>query len=220
MLPAAIATPKRYQARGFVQVSYSRRGRGTATGSSGAGRTHADSEPNLLCDIESDVIATSVVGSANELRVGVAIRRAVTPESSQKGPLPVNKRAGTVHCQRKRRVTGIQPVRKIAADQQTQTNLAWALAEAVKPHLSIVERHHVYMAIGVGEMFMAIHWLITSAATNQILLPGELVQRCGTWLDSYGGHSQQQHLRGLVEYVLAPLCVPESFASYGDRAPK
>jgi hypothetical protein len=162
-----------------------------------------------------------MVSSPNEVRVGVAIRRAATAESSQKEPLPVKTRAGTVHCQRKRRITGrIQPVRTIAADRQTETNLAWALAEAVKPHLSIVERHHVYMAIGVGEMFLALHRLITSAATNQIVLPGELVQRCATWLDAYGGHSQQQHLRGLVKHVLAPLCVRESFASYGDRAPK
>jgi hypothetical protein len=91
--------------------------------------------------------------------------------------------------------------------------LAWVLAEAVKPHLSIVERNDVYVAIGVGETFTAIHWLITSAATNQIVLPGELVQRCGTWLDAYVGHSQHQYLRELVTNVLAPLCVRESFAS-------
>jgi hypothetical protein len=63
MLPAAIATSTRYRARGFVQVSFSRRGPATATGSSGAGSTHADSEPNLLCDIDSDVIPMAVVGS-------------------------------------------------------------------------------------------------------------------------------------------------------------
>lgn len=68
------------------------------------------------------------------------------------------------------------------ADREAQTDLAWLLAEAVKPHLSIVERNHVYVAILIGEMFVAIHWLITSAARNQVVLPGELVQRCGTWV--------------------------------------
>jgi hypothetical protein len=111
----------------------------------------------------------------------------------------------------------IQPVGTIAADRGGQADLAWSLAEAVKSHLSIVERNHVYVAIGIDETFTAIHRLITSAATNQIVLPDELVQRCGTWLDAYVGHSQQQHLRGLVEYVLAPLSARESFASYGPQ---
>jgi hypothetical protein len=36
-----------------------------------------------------------------------------------------------------------------------ETALAWALAEAVKPHLSAIERNHVFMAIGAGETFAA-----------------------------------------------------------------
>jgi hypothetical protein len=133
----------------------------------------------------------------------------------------MNGTASIPRDRRKLRVTGhIQPVRTIAADRGAQANLAWAIAEAVKSHLSIVERNDVYVAIGVGETFTAIHRLITSAATNQIVLPGELVQRCGTWLDAYVDHSEQQHLRGLVEYVLAPLSARDSFASHGDSAPK
>jgi hypothetical protein len=160
----------------------------------------------------------SVVGS-NEVCVGVAIRRVASGESSQRGPLPVNGTTGTTRDQPKRRVTGhIQPVRKIAADRKAETNLAWALAEGVKPQLSIVERNHVYVVIGIGETFMAIHWLITSAARKQIVLPGELVQRCATWLDAYVGHSQQQYLRGLVTNVLAPLCGRDNFASYSAGA--
>lgn len=132
--------------------------------------------------------------------------------------MPVNGTARTARGQRKRRVTGrIQPVQTMA-DLEAQTDLAWLLAEAVKPHLSNVERNHVYVAIGIGELFVAIHWLITSAARNQVVLPGELVQRCGTWLDAYVGHSQQQYLRGLVKNVLAPRCVRDGFASSGDRA--
>ena len=114
----------------------------------------------------------------------------------------------------------VAPVPHAWPTHEFVADLAWSLAEAVKPHLSIFERNHVYMAIGIDETFTAIHRLITSAATNQIALPGELVQRCGTWLDAFVDHSQQQHLRRLVEDVLAPLSARDSFASYGDSATK
>jgi hypothetical protein len=114
----------------------------------------------------------------------------------------------------------VAPVPRAWPTHEFVADLAWSLAGAVKPHLSIVERNHVYVAIGIDETFTAIHRLITSAATNQIALPGELVQRCGTWLDAFADHSQQQHLRRLVEDVLAPLSARDSFASYGDSAPK
>ena len=45
-----------------------------------------------------------------------------------------------------------------------ETALAWALAEAVKPHLSAIERNHVFMAIGAGETFAAIRGLVMSLA--------------------------------------------------------
>ncbi len=38
-----------------------------------------------------------------------------------------------------------------------EISLAWALAEAARPHLSNVERNDVHVAIGVGETFAAIH---------------------------------------------------------------
>ena len=135
--------------------------------------------------------------------------------------MPVNGTTSTPRDRRKRRITGhTQLVRTIAADRGAEANLAWALAEAVKPRLSIAELNHVYVTIGTGETFTAIHWLIRSAARNRVVLPGELLQRCGTWLDAYVGHSEQRQLRGLLKYVLAPLCVRDSFASYGYRAPK
>ena len=85
-----------------------------------------------------------------------------------------------------------------------ETRLAWALAEAARPHLSPAERTNVNVAIALGETFAAIHHLITSAADNRITLTAELVQRCRCWLDAYAGHEDERHLRGLLEYVLAP----------------
>jgi len=134
--------------------------------------------------------------------------------------LPVNGTASAPRDRRKRRITGhIQRVWTIAADPGAEANLAWAVAEAVKPRLSIVERDHVYVAIGVGEMFTAIHWLIRSAARDRIVLSGELVQRCGR-LDAYVGHAEQRHLHGLLKDVLAPRSVRDSVTSWGDRAAK
>jgi hypothetical protein len=85
-----------------------------------------------------------------------------------------------------------------------ETRLAWALADAAKPHLNADERNDVYVAIGVGETFAAIHYLITSAAGKRIALAPKLVQECHGWLDFYAGHGDEPYLRGLVEQVLIP----------------
>ena len=85
-----------------------------------------------------------------------------------------------------------------------ETSLAWALAEAARPHLGPAERNNAHVAIAVGETFSAIHHLITSVADKRITLTPELVQRCRSWLDAYADHEDERHLRGLLEYVLAP----------------
>jgi hypothetical protein len=102
-----------------------------------------------------------------------------------------------------RRVVAAGPLRVIAADRDTEAALAWDLAEAVKPHLNSVQCNYVYVRIGIGETFAAIHWLITSAATTDITLPIGLIQRCRSWLNGYAGHPQQQYLGRLVERVAA-----------------
>jgi len=79
-----------------------------------------------------------------------------------------------------------------------EVGLAWALAEAVRPHLGMVECNNIHVAIAVGETFAAIHHLITSAADNRIALTPELVQRCSSWLDAYIGHADELRLRGLL----------------------
>ncbi len=85
-----------------------------------------------------------------------------------------------------------------------ETSLAWALAEAARPHLIPAERTNVHVAIALAETVVAIHHRITSAADKRITLTAELVQRCRSWLDAYAGHADERHLRGLLEYVLAP----------------
>jgi hypothetical protein len=85
-----------------------------------------------------------------------------------------------------------------------ETNLAWALAEAIKPHLSTLERNHVFAAIGAGDAFPAIRYLFKSVAIKRIPLRPDLVQQCTTWLHAYVGHNDERYLRSLIEDYLVP----------------
>ena len=89
-----------------------------------------------------------------------------------------------------------------------ETNLAWALADAVKPYLSAVECNHVFMAIGAGEPFAAIRGLLKSAVIKRIALQPDLMQPCTTWLHAYGGHNDERYLQSLIEAYLVPHSIP------------
>jgi hypothetical protein len=96
----------------------------------------------------------------------------------------------------------------VTVDQLVQeTNLAWALAEAAKPHLSTVERNDVFVTIGAGETFAAIRQLFKSVAMKRIPLRPDLVQRCTTWLRAYGGHEEERYLRHLIEDFVIPYAI-------------
>ena len=86
-----------------------------------------------------------------------------------------------------------------------EADLAWALAEAAKPHLSAVERYDVFAAIGAGETFAAIRQLFSWVATKGIPVELVLVERCITWLHAYAGHEDERYLRRLIENFLIPL---------------
>ncbi|MFZ0906025.1 MAG: tryptophanase [Mycobacterium sp.] len=88
-----------------------------------------------------------------------------------------------------------------------EIDLAWTLAGAGERDLSQVERNEVYAAIGVGETFAAIRSLITSTTGKRMALPADLVARCASWLDFYLGHEDEQHLRRLIEDILAPCAI-------------
>ena len=85
-----------------------------------------------------------------------------------------------------------------------ETNLAWALAEAITPHLSAVERSHVFVVIGGGEAFAAIRYLFKSAAFRRIPLRPDLLRQCTSWLHAYVGHEDERYLRHLIENYLMP----------------
>jgi hypothetical protein len=97
-----------------------------------------------------------------------------------------------------------------------EADLAWALAEAAKPHLSAVERRDIFMAIGAGETFAAIRQLFNWVAIRGIPVGLDLVERCRTWLHAYAGHEDERYLRRLIEKFLTPL--PEDTFIRIDRA--
>jgi hypothetical protein len=86
----------------------------------------------------------------------------------------------------------------------TEINLAWALADAAKPHLNAVERCHLFVAIGAGETFPAIRHLLKLAAIKRMPLRPDLVQQCVSWLQAYDGHTDERYLRHLIENNLSP----------------
>jgi predicted helicase len=85
-----------------------------------------------------------------------------------------------------------------------ETNLAWALIEAAKPHLSDRERYNIFVTVGAGETFAAIRILLKLAAAKRIPVQTDLVQLCTMWLDTYPHHREEQHLRSLIEHCSTP----------------
>jgi hypothetical protein len=91
-----------------------------------------------------------------------------------------------------------------------ETALAWTLAEAVKPHLSAIERSDVFIAIGAGETFAAIRGLVTSVAAKRIALRPDLAQQCVAWLHAYVGHKDERYFRRLIDGVSGSMFEPGS----------
>ena len=88
-----------------------------------------------------------------------------------------------------------------------ETNLAWALAEAITPHLSAVERNHIFVVIGAGDTFAVIRHLFKSAAFKRIPLRPDLLRHCISWLHAYVGHEDERYLRHLIENHLMPYSI-------------
>ena len=86
----------------------------------------------------------------------------------------------------------------IAMQNVEETNLAWALIDAAKPHLNATECEMIFIIVGAGDTFGAIRRLFKLFVTKQIPLRAELVKRCNAWLDAYACHEEEQYLRRLI----------------------
>jgi hypothetical protein len=98
-----------------------------------------------------------------------------------------------------------------------ETNLAWALIEAAKSHLSARERNDAFVIIGAGDTFAVIRRLFKLVVVKQIPLRADLVQRCSIWLDTYSRHEEEQYLRRLVARFLIGCATQTSIGIRRDR---
>jgi hypothetical protein len=80
-----------------------------------------------------------------------------------------------------------------------ETNLAWSLIEAAKPHLDARQCNHVFISVGAGDSFTAIRIPLKLIDTKKIPLPARLVQLCTGWLQAYLLHEDHERLRILIE---------------------
>jgi hypothetical protein len=100
----------------------------------------------------------------------------------------------------------------VAVRSVQETDLAWALIEAAKPHMNAGERNFVFVSIGAGDTFAAIGSLINLVAAKRIPLRPHLMQPCATWLDAYTFHDAHEQLRRVIEDFLMPTSIQASTA--------
>ena len=79
--------------------------------------------------------------------------------------------------------------------------LAWELATTAQPYMRRVEADRIYIAIGIGETFEAIHSLITVIAREKVPVNELLAAAVSAWLDCYIGQPAEPGLRALVAEV-------------------
>jgi hypothetical protein len=100
-----------------------------------------------------------------------------------------------------------------------EVNLAWALASAAKPYLTIRQRHVVFVTIGAGDTFAAIRMLMKSVAFREIPVRSELIRWCRSWLGTYAGHEEAHYLHDLVEELTVQSSLPDAALSTRREAP-
>jgi hypothetical protein len=81
-------------------------------------------------------------------------------------------------------------------------DLAWALIDIAKPHMTAGERHYAFVTVGAGDMFAAIRHLVKLVAAKHIPLRPHLVHLCTAWADSYARHEEYESLCRLIDGVL------------------
>ena len=92
------------------------------------------------------------------------------------------------------------------------SDLAWALIDATRSHLNTLERNYVFVTVGAGDAFAAVHELLKLIAAKRIPLQPNLVMLCRTWLVPYAGHEEYDYLRRLIEGFVMPETIRASAA--------
>ena len=63
--------------------------------------------------------------------------------------------------------------------------LAWHVVEQNRDHLSLEERHSVFVHLGVGDYPPVIHSVLSALARQQRTLDAQTVARLEAWIDSH-----------------------------------
>ena len=100
-----------------------------------------------------------------------------------------------------------------------EPSLAWALAQAAKPHLDAVENNDIFVAIGAGETFAAMAKLLKAVAIKRIPLEPDLARRSVSWLHAYAGHDDERYLRRLIEGFVIPYAIRFPATVRANRLP-
>jgi len=81
------------------------------------------------------------------------------------------------------------------------TGLAWDLADAAKPCLDRQQRNKVYIAIGVGDVYSAVKFLLQTVVQSQVSVGSETARKLNLWVASYRDHPDEARLLDLIGRV-------------------
>jgi len=84
---------------------------------------------------------------------------------------------------------------------RVDTELAWELADAAKPCLDRKQRNQVYIAIGVGDVYSAVKFLLQTVVQSQVSVSSETLWKMNLWVASYRDHPDEARLRDLIGSV-------------------
>jgi hypothetical protein len=84
---------------------------------------------------------------------------------------------------------------------RVDTELAWELADAAKPCLDRKQRNQVYIAIGVGDVYSAVKFLLQTVVQSQVSVGSETLRKLNLWVASYRDYPDEARLRDLIGRV-------------------
>jgi hypothetical protein len=80
-------------------------------------------------------------------------------------------------------------------------DMAWLLADAVKPCLTGDERTIVFIELGCGESYLAITRILAILLSSRIALPEPLLSKLSHWLNGYAASPEEPQLRIMLAVI-------------------
>jgi hypothetical protein len=83
----------------------------------------------------------------------------------------------------------------------SESELAWALADAVSVCFTGRDRLGIYTALGAGETYTAIETMLDITVRKRYPLPAKLISALAIWLGCYVGNKHEPAMRRLLNRV-------------------